>query len=104
MSVAIVTGGSRGLGKALTEGLLARGWTVVTDARHAADLKGLTTELGEPEKTENKGLRAYFEANGKAQLDPLWSVTSSIRIASASSSCLIDPSRSPSARSTSASP
>ena len=39
------------------------------------------TELGEPEKTENKGIRAYFEANGKAQLDPLWSVTSSIRIA-----------------------
>jgi NAD(P)-dependent dehydrogenase (short-subunit alcohol dehydrogenase family) len=50
MSVAIVTGGSRGLGKALTEGLLARGWTVVTDARHAADLKGLTTELGDPER------------------------------------------------------
>ena len=41
MSVAIVTGGSRGLGKALTEGLLARGWTVVTDARHAADLRAL---------------------------------------------------------------
>jgi LPS-assembly protein len=27
------------------------------------------------------GLRAYFEANGKYQLDPLWSVTSSIRVA-----------------------
>ena len=39
------------------------------------------TELGEPEKTENKGLRGFFEANGKAQLDPLWSITSSIRIA-----------------------
>ncbi|MDQ3247502.1 MAG: LPS assembly protein LptD [Pseudomonadota bacterium] len=28
-----------------------------------------------------RGLRAYFEANGKAQLDPLWSVTSSLRFA-----------------------
>jgi len=27
------------------------------------------------------GIRAYFEGNGKAQLDPLWSVTSSLRIA-----------------------
>lgn len=50
MSVAIVTGGSRGLGKALTEGLLARGWTVITDARHAADLKALTSDLGAPER------------------------------------------------------
>ena len=31
---------------------------------------------------EGKGLRAYFEANGKAQLDPLWSVTGAFRIAS----------------------
>jgi LPS-assembly protein len=28
-----------------------------------------------------RGLRAYFEANGKAQLDPLWSITSSLRLA-----------------------
>ncbi|NUS99455.1 MAG: LPS-assembly protein LptD [Sphingomonas sp.] len=39
------------------------------------------TELGEPEATENKGVRAYFEANGKAQLNPLWSITSSLRVA-----------------------
>jgi LPS-assembly protein len=26
-------------------------------------------------------IRAYFEANGKAQLDPLWSITTSIRVA-----------------------
>ncbi len=50
MSVAIVTGGSRGLGKALTEGLLARGWTVVTDARHASDLEALMTEPGGTER------------------------------------------------------
>jgi LPS-assembly protein len=29
-----------------------------------------------------KGFRGYFEANGKAQLDPAWSVTSSLRWAS----------------------
>lgn len=40
------------------------------------------TELGEPEETGEKGIRAYVEANGKAQLDPLWSITSSIRFAS----------------------
>ena len=40
------------------------------------------TELGEPEETGEKGIRAYFEANGKAQLDPLWSVTGFTRIAS----------------------
>lgn len=32
-------------------------------------------------RTRRDGLRGYFEANGKAQLDPLWSVTSSIRVA-----------------------
>jgi NAD(P)-dependent dehydrogenase (short-subunit alcohol dehydrogenase family) len=50
MSVAIVTGGSRGLGKALTEGLLARGWTVVTDARHAADLRALAGKMDSPDR------------------------------------------------------
>ena len=30
---------------------------------------------------ERKGIRAYFEANGKAQLDPLWSITGSLRAA-----------------------
>ena len=40
------------------------------------------TELGEPTETGEKGVRAYFEANGKFQLDPLWSITGSTRIAS----------------------
>ena len=40
------------------------------------------TELGEPEETGEKGIRAYFEANGKFQLDPEWSITGSTRIAS----------------------
>ena len=40
------------------------------------------TELGEPEETGEKGIRGYFEANGKFQLSPLWSITGSTRIAS----------------------
>jgi LPS-assembly protein len=42
-----------------------------------------TIESIDPDVTSTrKGLRGYFEANGKAQLNPLWSITSSIRIAS----------------------
>jgi NAD(P)-dependent dehydrogenase (short-subunit alcohol dehydrogenase family) len=45
MPVALVTGGSRGLGKALAGALLARGWSVVTDARHAPELEAAAAEL-----------------------------------------------------------
>lgn len=38
MSVAIVTGASRGLGEALAEGLAAAGWSVVIDGRDPATL------------------------------------------------------------------
>jgi LPS-assembly protein len=31
--------------------------------------------------SNRKGLRGYFEGNGKAQLDPVWSITSSVRVA-----------------------
>ena len=41
MAVALVTGGSRGLGLALVRGLVGRGWSVVTDARTAEDLAGV---------------------------------------------------------------
>jgi LPS-assembly protein len=42
-----------------------------------------TIESIDPSVTSTrKGVRAYFEANGKAQLDPLWSVTTSLRVAS----------------------
>ena len=34
------------------------------------------------EENEGRGLRAYGEANGKFQLDPLWSITGSLRWAS----------------------
>jgi NAD(P)-dependent dehydrogenase (short-subunit alcohol dehydrogenase family) len=39
--VALVTGGSRGLGRALTHTLLASGWTVITDGRDARSLDAL---------------------------------------------------------------
>jgi NAD(P)-dependent dehydrogenase (short-subunit alcohol dehydrogenase family) len=39
VSLAIVTGASRGLGLALTRGLAAAGWRVVVDARDAAQLR-----------------------------------------------------------------
>jgi NAD(P)-dependent dehydrogenase (short-subunit alcohol dehydrogenase family) len=46
--VAIVTGGSRGFGRALAVALLDRGWTVVTDARRANDLEKTAAELDCP--------------------------------------------------------
>jgi NAD(P)-dependent dehydrogenase (short-subunit alcohol dehydrogenase family) len=39
---ALVTGGSRGLGRAITDELLARGWRVVVDARPSREFDGLT--------------------------------------------------------------
>ncbi|HTX97218.1 MAG TPA: SDR family NAD(P)-dependent oxidoreductase [Mycobacterium sp.] len=43
--IAIITGASRGFGKAVTAALLARGWTVVADARRADELKVTAQEL-----------------------------------------------------------
>ncbi|BCZ21370.1 SDR family NAD(P)-dependent oxidoreductase [Mycobacterium senriense] len=43
--VAIVTGASRGFGKALAAALLDRGWTVVGDARRASELESTVREL-----------------------------------------------------------
>ena len=42
MNVALVTGGSAGVGRALTTALARAGWTVVTDARSPAALAELT--------------------------------------------------------------
>jgi NAD(P)-dependent dehydrogenase (short-subunit alcohol dehydrogenase family) len=47
--VALVTGGSRGLGAALVKALAERGWQVVTDARSAADLQ---TNFGDVQRVE----------------------------------------------------
>ena len=43
---AIVTGASRGLGRALAEALVAEGWTVVGDARDADALRAAAHDLG----------------------------------------------------------
>ena len=45
MPNASITGGSKGLGRAVTEALAERGWTVVTDARNADALTTATQEL-----------------------------------------------------------
>jgi NAD(P)-dependent dehydrogenase (short-subunit alcohol dehydrogenase family) len=46
--VALVTGGSRGLGSALTTELVRRGWHVVIDGRDAATLEASVARLGTP--------------------------------------------------------
>jgi NAD(P)-dependent dehydrogenase (short-subunit alcohol dehydrogenase family) len=46
--VALVTGGSRGLGSALTTELARRGWHVVIDGRDAATLDASVARLGTP--------------------------------------------------------
>jgi LPS-assembly protein len=43
---------------------------------------GTVDKISTVATSSRKGIRAYFEANGKLQLDPVWSITSSIRVAS----------------------
>lgn len=43
MQTALITGASRGLGRALTDALSTAGWRVVVDARSAADLHAAAT-------------------------------------------------------------
>ncbi|MFI1025558.1 SDR family NAD(P)-dependent oxidoreductase [Streptomyces olivaceus] len=45
MPVAIITGASKGLGRAFAEALAARGWDLVLDARDAEVLQGTATAL-----------------------------------------------------------
>jgi NAD(P)-dependent dehydrogenase (short-subunit alcohol dehydrogenase family) len=49
--VAIVTGGARGFGRAVSAALLDRGWTVVIDARRIADLDATAAALDSPRLT-----------------------------------------------------
>lgn len=46
MSVALITGGSRGFGLALAKALVARNWRVVIDGRDAASLRMAASTLG----------------------------------------------------------
>jgi NAD(P)-dependent dehydrogenase (short-subunit alcohol dehydrogenase family) len=50
MSIAIITGASRGLGRATAAALVERGWGVVLDARGADDLAGAAAALGHPDR------------------------------------------------------
>jgi NAD(P)-dependent dehydrogenase (short-subunit alcohol dehydrogenase family) len=47
MPVALITGASRGFGRALAEGLAERGWALVLDARGRVELASVTNELAE---------------------------------------------------------
>jgi NAD(P)-dependent dehydrogenase (short-subunit alcohol dehydrogenase family) len=54
-SVAVVTGGSHGLGRALAGALADRGWSVVIDGRRFADLDRAVAEIGSPRVTAVAG-------------------------------------------------
>jgi NAD(P)-dependent dehydrogenase (short-subunit alcohol dehydrogenase family) len=47
MPVALITGASRGLGRAAARALAGRGWSLVADARGADDLAGALREFGD---------------------------------------------------------
>lgn len=72
--VALVTGGSAGLGRALTRALVERGWRVVTDARHSDALAGVrgpevVTVTGDLTASEHRGrLLAAVEDAGRLDL------------------------------------
>ena len=57
MSVAIVTGASRGLGQALAEGLARQGWSLVIDGRDPSALEDASAHLG-PQLSPGHAVRA----------------------------------------------
>ena len=74
MPVALVTGGSAGLGRALVAGLVQRGWTVITDGRDADRLAavagpGVITVSGDLTDADHRdALIAAVEAAGRLDL------------------------------------
>lgn len=66
MPVALITGASRGLGRAAARALAARGWSLVTDARRADDLTramaGLTDVAAVPGDVTDPDHRARLAA------------------------------------------
>ncbi|HJQ07844.1 MAG TPA: SDR family oxidoreductase [Nocardioides sp.] len=75
MSVALVTGGSAGLGRALVAGLVQQGWTVITDGRDADRLAaakgpGVIAVPGDITDAEHRA-RLLAEAERAGRLDLL---------------------------------
>ncbi len=73
--VALVTGGSAGLGLALTTALAEAGWRVITDGRSAATFKeadlpdGVTTVVGDLTDADHReDLRIEVERHGRLDL------------------------------------
>src|SRR5437870_3708033 len=63
MPTAIITGASRGLGRALARALAERGWNLVLDARGADALQEVATELAPTTKVlaaEQPQLRVWW--------------------------------------------
>lgn len=69
MSVAIVTGASRGLGRALARSLAERGWNLVLDARGGAALAGVAAELSVRTKVVARAGDVADPAHRRALLD-----------------------------------
>jgi NAD(P)-dependent dehydrogenase (short-subunit alcohol dehydrogenase family) len=71
MPVAIITGGTRGLGRALARDLVADGWDVIVDARHLTPLPagvgGIEGDVTDP----THRARLVDEAHARGRLDLL---------------------------------
>ena len=77
MPIALITGASRGLGRAAAHALARRGWSLVVDARRAADLtgamRGLADVVAVPGDVTDPGHRARLAevASRAGRLDVL---------------------------------
>ena len=69
MSVAIITGASRGLGRALARSLAGRGWSLVIDARGEETLAAAAAELAETTKVTAIAGDVADEAHRRALIE-----------------------------------